>query len=802
MQGTHSPPMVPGSSKMARFQLADFSEAFQELDVQRVIKAYENGISLDIHCSSEGEWARLPKESFTKGCKVRVNPDDVLDSGSTTIANFVKYLAPFLVPAELENTLESSDVVGNIRFSRPTLYVFPGGQGDAALFGINGFNMLVDGGFSRKACFWDFVRHLDRLDAVMLTRLNNSNASGIGAVLRRKAQNAVYPQIGHFFCNIQNRKAILSPDGDKDKDPLLINLLEEGQDLISNLRSLELNPQLCYRDSEPINLYHKVGHGTLDMYVLNPAKDSREVKEFLLRWNSNDQKLFANHRFSRECMLPLQNIVSICALLVWRPANPNDTITRILFPGSAPQNKIFEGLDRLKNLECIRHTICTEKTLSPPPKPKSKENIIEKIAPPEKPKLESKKIKAKQIPENKIIEDNLKNGLQNGHAEKQVKKSGSVESDKSDNKMIKSKKDESKLIESNKQEKTKPKPEINGSRPRPKPAEKKTSPPTPKKTTETKKLESEKEPSNQRVRSKVSPSATPAKSMKDASNRKVLESKTKATAKKDTKQPKQPEKKEEIKKRPKTDMKLPQSPVKRAVNGVHKPDSISRKNKLDKDGTTDSSTVSTPSADQDSLLKKDLSKLTPEEVQQLKAQELAELKEEQEAIKELEAVFRKGDNINEESSDLRKIKDISIEDKVEPEEYLIVEKEIIEPSPPETEIDVKEEETVKLAKDSEESEKKREEDDTEKDKLVDTEQEESGIGEQETDIEDGEEIRDVEISKEPSILSPEENKRITSKEDELKELAQESQPDEKFPPISSLVQQQLLPHYLKMKGFL
>jgi len=43
---------------------------------------------------------------------------------------------------DLYNLLESSDVVGNIRFSHPTLYVFPGGQGDAALFGINGFNML------------------------------------------------------------------------------------------------------------------------------------------------------------------------------------------------------------------------------------------------------------------------------------------------------------------------------------------------------------------------------------------------------------------------------------------------------------------------------------------------------------------------------------------------------------------------------------------------------------------------------------------------------------------------------------
>lgn len=52
------------------------------------------------------------------------------------------YLSPLIAPAGLNELMESSDVVGNIRFSHPTLYVFPGGQGDAALFGINGFNML------------------------------------------------------------------------------------------------------------------------------------------------------------------------------------------------------------------------------------------------------------------------------------------------------------------------------------------------------------------------------------------------------------------------------------------------------------------------------------------------------------------------------------------------------------------------------------------------------------------------------------------------------------------------------------
>lgn len=54
----------------------------------------------------------------------------------------IDYLSTMVTPGDLNNLLESSDIVGNIRFSHPTLYVFPGGQGDAALFGINGFNML------------------------------------------------------------------------------------------------------------------------------------------------------------------------------------------------------------------------------------------------------------------------------------------------------------------------------------------------------------------------------------------------------------------------------------------------------------------------------------------------------------------------------------------------------------------------------------------------------------------------------------------------------------------------------------
>ena len=72
-------------------------------------------------------------------------------------------------------------------------------QGDSALFGINGFNLLVDGGFSRKGCFWDFSRHLDRLDAVLITRISDDNAGGMSALLKRKTLSGTYPQIGKYY---------------------------------------------------------------------------------------------------------------------------------------------------------------------------------------------------------------------------------------------------------------------------------------------------------------------------------------------------------------------------------------------------------------------------------------------------------------------------------------------------------------------------------------------------------------------------------------------------------------------------
>merc|ERR1712107_334865 len=161
------------------------------------------------------------------------------------------------------------------------------------------------------------------------------------------------------------------------KDKLLVNVIHEGNSMMENLRILNLKPQICFIDNicDPINLYHKVGHGKLDMYVLNPSKESREVKEFMSRWNNDDGHLGSFKSGinvdGKELWLPIANLVSICALLVWHPANPNDTMTRLLFPGSTPQHKIFKGLEKLKKLECLKHPTCSATAIQETVKQKS-----------------------------------------------------------------------------------------------------------------------------------------------------------------------------------------------------------------------------------------------------------------------------------------------------------------------------------------------------------------------------------------------------------------------------------------------
>ncbi|XP_057379136.1 microtubule-associated protein futsch-like [Daphnia carinata] len=367
------------------YEFSDFMNIVRDAEVQRLYRAYESSITMDLHCADEGQWSaeQINQEPAIKAAKISINPAGRLSATDSqgmqdAVNSFIRYISDVLPSVTLDHLLEPSDVVGNIRFSHPTLYVFPGGQGDSALFGISGFNILVDGGFGRKPCFWDFTRHLDRLDAVVMTRMNASSLSGLTGAICRKASSPVYPQVGHIFCNLPRDSEIGLGDieqqlnaADSSSESLNVNINDLCRAMSAGLGALQLKAQPIYRSAtlEPINLYHKVGHGTLDMFIISPSANSPEVKELMRLWRSGEvaTALRTVKMGGKEFSLPLLDIVSVCALLVWQPADPNEPVTRLLFPGSAPQHKILEGLEKFKQLEFLKSPVFMAKDVAAPP---------------------------------------------------------------------------------------------------------------------------------------------------------------------------------------------------------------------------------------------------------------------------------------------------------------------------------------------------------------------------------------------------------------------------------------------------
>lgn len=69
--------------------MSDFSDSFQENDVQRVLRAYPDTITMHIHCPPVGDWVSLAKRDFAKLCKIRVNPTGVINRDSDRICSFI-----------------------------------------------------------------------------------------------------------------------------------------------------------------------------------------------------------------------------------------------------------------------------------------------------------------------------------------------------------------------------------------------------------------------------------------------------------------------------------------------------------------------------------------------------------------------------------------------------------------------------------------------------------------------------------------------------------------------------------------
>lgn len=110
-------------------------------------------------------------------------PSRCMDFGDLKITRRLKW---YENPGACVTRLPLGKVVSN-PILKPLVTVFKAGKGNSCLLQFHSFAMLVDGGiFSRYPCFWDTIKHLNRISYVLLTHGDDDHVNGLLPLFARK----------------------------------------------------------------------------------------------------------------------------------------------------------------------------------------------------------------------------------------------------------------------------------------------------------------------------------------------------------------------------------------------------------------------------------------------------------------------------------------------------------------------------------------------------------------------------------------------------------------------------------------